>query len=664
MALLPIIVPPEEGEYLYGYLIRLALINRFQNFKDFTDLYIFPGKKEEVKNGKITKCNKTLSLGLNDYLINILDVLYIPSIERSKFISDTTIYPALAKWMSEGQKAHMVNNFAIPEELYPNLLVPQKTKVLNLKVCPECMKEEQSEKGFWYFHREHQIPGVCYCQKHQSPLMYFTKKQLIYFDLTKPQNLEITDNAFLYDYAVLAEKLLHFSASKENIVNQMRRMIKDIPFNELLSIQNEYPYPSTEKALRALLIGTNSLLNFEKMTSLLTCLVDRYGFSFEPHEVNLPEIFGFRMMSGDSDISVYEHEKCGTRFLTTPYALSVGWGCPKCNKTTEGRKFTTIVERMSNHTLKLITPFEGMQKKVSFRCSICGNTFSTLPKDFLEASTHCSCHNSVEALTENNVRKMTNKAGFTLMKYTSSKDLITLKCRKCGGIFRIGIRAFRKNPHCRLCEKKLVRRQLSGSSVFKVKTNDEIAQQIRDLTGNDFEIIKVNNRDDITLKCMKCGNVFKTNVEKFVYRGVRCKCYKYPYGKDFCNFVTYVTYGEYKCSRLKESKYKLTNIDGTIIILTKQQIVAELSRPGPSSKLPVKRKMPYVTWENFPLCWAIELFMKAEFELNTVFLANDVIIKGYTGDEILNCLNTVMVLKGTVEREGEKYIYKGSDFNG
>jgi len=36
--------------------------------------------------------------------------------------------------------------------------------------CPHCVKEEIVSKGFSYFHREHQLPGVIFCWKHKIPL--------------------------------------------------------------------------------------------------------------------------------------------------------------------------------------------------------------------------------------------------------------------------------------------------------------------------------------------------------------------------------------------------------------------------------------------------------------------------------------------------------------
>ncbi len=84
----------------------------------------------------------------------------------------------------------MINNTTSIEDLInKSTLHPLTKKVINykaskkltlspiggaadpIKICPECLSEDEAEFGVGYLHRQHQIPGVAACAKHQILLI-------------------------------------------------------------------------------------------------------------------------------------------------------------------------------------------------------------------------------------------------------------------------------------------------------------------------------------------------------------------------------------------------------------------------------------------------------------------------------------------------------------
>ena len=48
-------------------------------------------------------------------------------------------------------------------------------------ICPDCVVEDEGYWGFGYFRREHQLPGINHCSKHQTHLLWQTRSEEIFF---------------------------------------------------------------------------------------------------------------------------------------------------------------------------------------------------------------------------------------------------------------------------------------------------------------------------------------------------------------------------------------------------------------------------------------------------------------------------------------------------
>jgi len=88
------------------------------------------------------------------------------------------------------------------EDTIPTLLVRSGicTARHDAYLCPKCVKEDQDTYGVSYWHREHQIPGVIWCNKHGSPLGYVDGNKAF---LSPPS--EFLSSATMFDRALISQ---------------------------------------------------------------------------------------------------------------------------------------------------------------------------------------------------------------------------------------------------------------------------------------------------------------------------------------------------------------------------------------------------------------------------------------------------------------------------
>lgn len=644
--ILPLIVPLLKGEYLYSYMLRIAKVNGIDDLDAFIRAYVFPGMNQHLSNFE-----------MSHYLNAFFDALLIPNDRRADMIRVSTIYPALAVWMSEGQKAHLVGSMAYCPNEYPHLLSPMKPHETNLKFCPKCMEEDMDRYGFTYARRVHQIPGVRVCTKHQVPLVKMNLKttETELFDLSNEHDLA---------YAKICERMLDLPSNKNLLTDAIGDLLNQINLSKLMTLQNGYPYPSSMNILEMLKRKNDNYLNFEKMTSLLLCLIEKFHFvipTMKTMNVELP--FGYEMLNGDDKIATFRHDVCNTVFFATPYALNAGWGCPQCDSLDERRKFEKLVENSGHPMVKLITPFESLQKRVAMKCMNCGKIFYIKPGDFLENNSRCRCQTHIHAMTKTEAKELVEKDNhYKLLKFSGAYEDMKVRCLDCNHTFLVKPDEFKKRPFCRKCT------ELKRNKKFdEVRANNRnltaaaIKKYVKEMTGDAFEVIKVDHHC-LTLKCNHCQKIFQLTYEQFK-RGKRCDCYKYPCGEDFINYVDSVTSHEYKVERTAYSRYLVTNVKtGYSIRLTKLEIMAELMRPGQSDKIPISHKGTYSLKIKDKIYKCISHFLDDHYAYGDEFRACDVVIDGLSAHSIRNSLSSTMIDKHIVSKKKTGvYIYMGKE---
>lgn len=86
-----------------------------------------------------------------------------------------------------------------------------RSLIKHANICPVCMQADRQKYGEPYFHRAHQLPGVCYCPTHHVKLITFAGhiKNLDQFDISKYVPVaRIIPEASGIVYAQYAQRLL------------------------------------------------------------------------------------------------------------------------------------------------------------------------------------------------------------------------------------------------------------------------------------------------------------------------------------------------------------------------------------------------------------------------------------------------------------------------
>lgn len=170
MAQIPCLIPYERDELTYSWLHRLFLHNNAPSENQFNQFFINPHKYADARHPKAIEYDFTESLayfkiasGLNEQ-------------EFYKMFFRTSLFQAVAPFMNQLQKnlylALAISPLSNEErEILQDTISPITTE---LKFCPECMRQEKKEKGYFWFHRSHQLPSVVVCHEHKVPLMKYT----------------------------------------------------------------------------------------------------------------------------------------------------------------------------------------------------------------------------------------------------------------------------------------------------------------------------------------------------------------------------------------------------------------------------------------------------------------------------------------------------------
>lgn len=148
-------IPPYHiGELMHSFLFKTAMNNGFENVEEML-------RKTQEINSKKTKNRPR-------------DVNY----DSSSNFTDTFDFDDSFDWLRSGTLYSELQAFSpySPEARLRKYVTGVETKtrymlyeelIYSLYSCPKCRKEEG---GNWYFHKEHQMPFMLYCQKHKVRL--------------------------------------------------------------------------------------------------------------------------------------------------------------------------------------------------------------------------------------------------------------------------------------------------------------------------------------------------------------------------------------------------------------------------------------------------------------------------------------------------------------
>ena len=166
--------PPYQDEWILSYFLRILRLNVIDlNFFEANVMQTRPAQDGHW-DFEITKEFKPFceALGIGE---NISD-LYL----------STSLYPFRSIFFTPKEQAQYMKSLLHDPDADGAKAAP-RSLIKHANICPVCMQADWQKYGEPYFHRAHQLPGVCYCPTHHVKLITFAGhiKDLDQFDISK-----------------------------------------------------------------------------------------------------------------------------------------------------------------------------------------------------------------------------------------------------------------------------------------------------------------------------------------------------------------------------------------------------------------------------------------------------------------------------------------------
>lgn len=568
-----------DDEILYSYILRLSATNGFPDASHF---------KDYINGGNMMGRPSYFRYDTFEYLGHIFS--HIDGLDWSVFFSKSTIYPLIAPLLVSAKQGALLGNCFHqhnPLKYTPNKFITQ------LKICPECLKEMKQKYGFWWYLKSQNLPFVTTCEKHNCKLITYTgpKGHELEYELFAP--LEAPANPQFDNFIrEMSNQQLDCALEdlKPALVNAFDSIGLNVLQDRLVSNHLDKLIHNSLEYTRKRILPSYSEFNWADALILL------YICFPEPENIPIPgykqeEIRELQVASQGyhvfypfrRNLIEMEHICCNTHFLTTPKAFLEGWECPTClQNLSPNEMFKRMVEISGYGEYKVLSAFESLSKKVTIKHTICGQTYTILPRSFLFEHKRCPCNSQI-SIDQARQRITPMK----LIRFNSTETDATFRCPECGKTFTTKYINYTRHPYCRICGNQKAPRN---------RSNQDFKQDLKKLVGTEYTLMGnyTNMNTPITLKHNKCKKEF-TILPRDFFQGTRCPfCRKQMPDPTFYTYVNTVSIGVYKVIEKSKERYKVINTQtNESVTLTKAMILQELNKPTPSTVLPLERKDKY-----------------------------------------------------------------------
>lgn len=230
--------------------------------------------------------------------------------------------------------------------------------------------------------------------------------------------------------------------------------LEEPPFNE-----DCYVYP-----------GNLGISNWKDTQNMTSSILKRYGLflsdaqweqvkteAFEMSKSRTHEEFVDLLNKKNPNILVRGHYSgnaaklececkiCGHIWNPVPYSILNGHGCPRCAKVKMGNALKIdhedFIERLRiiNPNIEVTGLYENSKKKISCKCTSCGNKWQMIPNHLLrgQGCPKCGRAKAAESLKKTHdqfideLTKKNHKVN-VIGKYVDSSTKILVECKKCG----------------------------------------------------------------------------------------------------------------------------------------------------------------------------------------------------------------------------------------
>ena len=479
MGIIPNVVQLYPDELLYSWVCRLAKANCL-SLHSFTRAYMNGNFKSDadvpydLKQGfNVLYNNLNLNIGI-----------------AALFMKTTTFSYESIAMSKELQTKYITNAFYKSDAIN----TPINNRFTEINICLECVKEDKELFGIPYFHRAHQLRGICACPKHGTKLLKYVGKAgyAQNFITNDYKEVEDTDVILTTDEISFAYKLLN--TDMDTNIQEIRKCLKSQKnlFISKKDLNNKYSLNTTDVVKDLYMISKGNIDVLKKLISLN----NKYNH-FDNEE--------YELISGENSIlKTFSHNKCGRIFCITEHGFKVGWGCSCCiDSIPYQKRIEMMIDKLGNGEYKVLSQFESMGYPIKIKHKNCGNVYSVTPRDFINEAVRCKCE---RIISYEDVKDTIEKGGkYKLIQYTKSESPVTIQSLECGHIFKARYRKFINSPYCRVCRPKNMTTEL-----FQLR--------VKEMTNGEYEVEGeyVDYFHKMIFKHNKCGNTFDRTPKYFL----------------------------------------------------------------------------------------------------------------------------------------------------
>lgn len=689
---IPIVAPPEEDEYIYSYICRIASLNGFKDASGFVFPYI---ADEYYKNER--QVNHILrSYYGNIYFMRFYESLGI-DIDPIKLYLSLSVYPCLSITMLPYRQASFINSIFRSRLQFADFNNDVKGVDNRLLYCPECMEQQIQNKGYYWFKRAHQLPGVEMCHIHHRPLNIYTGQPKQCFSDSVIPGISFADeyNNTNEEYSLFVDQInkacltLNYNDLRTIIYayfsdNNLTGVMKD---NDLQNLIKSFKHGSfnNRALLKNLQSGRLSLVSHSDILLILFAVFRTYD-NFAKYAITYnytkEDIKDYEYYGDYAPNIAYMRHNCGCVFIGTPYGVQAGWGCPDCLSKYSDEQFANILFKNAYDShYKMVPKYHSGDKKIFIKHDLCGNTKKvTLSELIAKRDCVCLLHNNAALVKEGEVelnnafrdseikrqeinRQFTNQGyPFELLSYTKIRKPVRVRHLSCRREFEVCYsESFAKRPVCPYCEKLQLK---SHRSRKKLTTEADFISEMKRLVGDEYELISPykNSYTPVALLHKKCGNSLYMTGSKFC-QGQRCKCETVTLSRDVLNkIVENCTDGclSVVAKVASSIKYQIVNNrTGEIYYLSKDEILQELNRVTPSDIIDNEHRHP-VNYKDYgiimrPLYFVIYNDLLKIYSVGDIVNIKDIYkITTLSKNQVINAIPTLL-FHGLLSKSGHDY---------
>lgn len=258
---------------------------------------------------------------------------------------------------------------------------------------------------------------------------------------------------------------------------------------------------------------TRKKTNEEFLKEVHSLVDNEYSF-LEPYQTNKTKI-------------KVKHNKCGTIYEVKPLKFLQGNRCPNCygtpKKTTQ--QFKEEVYSLVGNEYSVLGKYVNSKTKIKVKHNKCNSIYQVKPTDFLEGVRCPNCYGTPKKTTQQFKEEVYDLVGneySVLDEYINAYTKIRMKHNKCGTTYKVVPSSFIQGRRCPNCA--------YGHKL----TTKEFAQQLREVVGNEYELISECNgsKSKVDLLHKKCGEIHRVIPNDFINHGSRCSCERTYKGED------------------------------------------------------------------------------------------------------------------------------------